>query len=56
MMLRKFLYLKIDVGYQLSAHNNWRVDNDVEVQNFPSTIKADGFVINAGLNFGIFFR
>ncbi|MCI0448820.1 MAG: hypothetical protein L0Y79_03420 [Chlorobi bacterium] len=56
LMLRKFLYLKIDVGYQLSSQGTWRVDNDVEVENFPETIKSNGLIINAGLNFGIFFR
>jgi hypothetical protein len=56
LMLRKFLYLKFDAGYQISTQNAWRVDNDVEVQGFPETIKSNGFFINAGLNFGIFFR
>lgn len=55
-MLRKFMYLKIDCGYQLGAQNTWRVDNDVEVNNFPSGIEAKGLVLNVGLNFGLFIR
>lgn len=55
-LARKFLYFKIDAGYQLSAHNKWRVDNDVEVQNFPAGIEAKGFVINVGINFGLFIK
>lgn len=55
-MLRKFMYLKIDCGYQIGAQNTWRVDNDVEVKNFPSGIEAKGLVLNVGLNFGLFIR
>jgi hypothetical protein len=55
-LIRKFMYLKIDAGYQLGAQNTWRVDNDVEVKNFPSGIEAKGFVVNVGLNFGLFIK
>lgn len=55
-MLRKFMYLKIDCGYQLGAHSTWRVDNDVEVKEFPKGIEAKGLVLNVGLNFGLFIR
>ncbi len=55
-MLRKFMYLKIDCGYQIGAQNTWKVDNDVEVSNFPSGIEAKGLVLNVGLNFGLFIR
>lgn len=55
-MLRKFMYLKIDCGYQLGAQNTWRVDNDVEVKDFPKGIETKGLVINVGLNFGLFIR
>ena len=50
------MYLKIDCGYQIGAQNTWRVDNDVEVTNFPSGIEAKGLVLNVGLNFGLFIR
>jgi hypothetical protein len=56
LMLRKFLYLKIDGGYQFSFHNKWKVDNSVEVNNFPENIKAQGPFINVGLNLGLFIR
>lgn len=56
LMLRKYLYLKIDFGYQFSIHSSWTVDNDVKVVNFPDKIKAMGPFINAGLNFGLFVR
>lgn len=55
-LMRKFVYLKIDCGYQLGAQNTWRVDNDVETQNFPSGIEPKGLVINVGLNFGLFIK
>ncbi|MEO8512238.1 MAG: hypothetical protein ABI543_01630 [Ignavibacteria bacterium] len=55
-LLKKFMYLKLDCGYQIGAQNTWRVDNDVEVKDFPKGIDAKGFVINVGLNFGLFIR
>jgi hypothetical protein len=55
-MLRKFMYLKIDCGYQIGAQSNWRVDNDVEVKDFPKGIEPKGLMINVGLNFGLFIR
>jgi len=56
LLLKKFMYLKIDAGYQIGAQNTWRVDNDVEVKNFPSGIEAKGLVVNVGLNFGLFIK
>lgn len=55
-LLRKFMYLKIDCGYQIGAQGKWRVDNDVEVKDFPAGIEAKGLVVNVGLNFGLFIR
>ncbi len=55
-LVTKFAYLKLDAGYLLAAQGTWKVDNDVEVTNFPSGIKANGFTLNLGVNFGIFFR
>ncbi|MCC7159258.1 MAG: hypothetical protein IT281_06950 [Ignavibacteria bacterium] len=55
-MLRKFMYLKIDCGYQIGIQNTWRVDNDVEVKDFPKGIEAKGLVVKLGLNFGLFIR
>lgn len=55
-MLRKFMYLKIDCGYQLGAQNTWQVDNGVDVSGFPEGIEPKGLVLNLGLNFGLFIR
>jgi hypothetical protein len=55
-LLKKFVYLKLDAGYLVTTQGTWKVDNDVEVTNFPTAIKANGFMLNLGLNFGIFFR
>lgn len=55
-LLRKFMYLKIDCGYQLGAQSTWRVDNNTEVTGFPKGIEAKGLVVNVGLNFGLFIR
>ncbi len=55
-LLKKFMYLKVDCGYQIGAQNTWRVDNDIEVKDFPKGIEPKGLVINVGLNFGLFIR
>jgi hypothetical protein len=55
-LLRKFVYLKFNAGYLLSVKRTWKVDNDVEVKNFPEGVGPKGFNMNLGLNFGIFFR
>ncbi len=56
LLIRKFVYLKLNAGYYFGALGTWRVDNDIKVTNFPSGVKPDGFNINLGLNFGLFFR
>jgi len=55
-MLKSAIYLKFDAGYHFAAMGKWKVDNDIEVDNFPEGIKANGFTINLGINFGIFTR
>ncbi len=55
-LLKKAIYLRLQAGYNIAAMGNWKVDNDVVVTNFPTTIKPNGFEINLGLNFGLFFR
>ena len=54
--LTSYMYAKLDAGYQFSAQNNWTVDDDIPVTNAPTGIKADGFVVNFGLNFGLFSK
>lgn len=55
-LLKKFFYLKVNAGYLFSFGRTWKVDNDIEVTNFPAGIKPDGFNINLSVNVGIFFR
>lgn len=54
--LTPFLYAKLNAGYQFSVNNNWYADDDIEVSNAPSGIKADGFIVNFGLNVGLFSK
>ncbi len=56
LLLKKFIYLKLNAGYYAAAMGTWKVDNNIEVTNFPTGIKPAGFNINLGLNFGLFFR
>ncbi len=56
LLLQKFIYLKLDAGYLVSINGKWKVDNDIEAEDFPEGVKSNGFNINLGLNFGIFFR
>ncbi|MEP7146977.1 MAG: hypothetical protein ABI792_08200 [bacterium] len=51
-----YLYAKLNAGYQFSTNSDWKVDDEVPVTNAPSGIKADGFIINFGLNFGLFTK
>ena len=55
-LIKKLVYLKLNAGYYFGAMGSWKVDNDIQVTNFPTGINANGFNINLGLNFGIFFR
>jgi hypothetical protein len=55
-LIKKVFYLKLSGGYLLSTKGTWKVDNDVEVKDFPSGVKPGGFTINLGLNFGLFIR
>jgi hypothetical protein len=56
LLIKKFVYLKLNAGYYFGAMGSWKVDNDIKVTNFPTGIKPNGFNINLGLNFGLFFR
>lgn len=51
-----YLYAKLNAGYQFSTNNEWEVDDGIPVTNVPSGIKADGWIINFGLNFGLFTK
>ncbi len=51
-----FLYAKLNAGYLFSTNGDWKVDDNIPLTNVPSGIKADGFNINFGLNFGLFTK
>ncbi len=50
----KFLYFKLDAGYLLTINSKWKLDELIEVNNFPSGIKADGFMVKLGVFVGLF--
>jgi len=50
----KFLYFKLNAGYLLTINSKWKLDDLIEVNNFPSGIKADGFMVNLGVFVGLF--
>jgi len=54
--LMDYLYAKLNAGYLFSTNNDWEVDDGIPVSNAPSGIKADGFNVNFGLNFGLFTK
>lgn len=56
LLLKKFLYLKFNTGYLLATGGTWKVDNNVEVTNFPTDIRSNGFNLNFGINIGLFIR
>jgi hypothetical protein len=55
-LIKKAFYLRLQAGYNFAALGSWKVDNDIVVSNFPAGIKANGFKISLGVNFGLFFR
>jgi len=50
----KFLYFKLNAGYLLTINSKWKAEDLIEVNNFPSGIKADGFMVNLGIYLGLF--
>jgi len=55
-LIKKFAYIKLSGGYLFSTKGTWKVDNNIEVKDFPSGVKSDGLTINLSLNFGLFIR
>jgi len=51
-----FVYAKLNAGYLVSSHGDWKAEDNVTVTGMPEKIKPDGFNINFTLNFGLFFR
>ena len=54
--LLDYLYVNLNVGYSLTAQNNWLLDDALEVKNVPSGIKADGLNAKLGINVGLFVK
>ncbi|MBS1515680.1 MAG: hypothetical protein JSS63_11650 [Bacteroidetes bacterium] len=54
--LANFLYAKLNAGYTLSSHTDWKADDDMSISGIPEGIKPDGFNINFTINAGLFFR
>jgi hypothetical protein len=54
--LLDYLYLNLNVGYSLTAQNNWLLDDALVVKNVPSGIKADGLNAKLGINVGLFVK
>lgn len=50
----KFLYFKLNAGYLFTVNSKWKIDDIIEVNNFPSGIKSDGFMVNLGIYLGLF--
>jgi hypothetical protein len=48
------IYAKLNGGYIFTTQGDWKSEDNITVINVPSGIKADGFVFNFGLNFGLF--
>lgn len=54
LQVSRFLYLKLNAGYLLTINSKWKADDLIEINNFPSGIKADGFMFNFGVYVGFF--
>lgn len=52
----KFVYLKLNVGYEFTVGKTWKLNDAMEVENVPTGIKADGFNFSLGVNVGLFFK
>lgn len=52
--LYRFISFRVGAGYAFTFGENWKVDNDKEIFNTPSTLKGDAFFIQTGIFFGFF--
>lgn len=50
----RWLGVRIGVGYYGVAGGDWKMDNDYELLNVPSSIKSKGWMINSGIFLGTF--
>lgn len=54
--LAAFIYGKLNAGYLLSSHSDWKSEEDIVVTGVPDGVKPDGFNVNLTINVGLFFR
>ncbi|MBS1494993.1 MAG: hypothetical protein JST55_15895 [Bacteroidetes bacterium] len=54
--LTGFMYAKLNAGYLLSSHGDWKVEDNVVTTGVPDGVKPDGFNVNLTINVGLFFR
>ncbi len=54
--LTGFMYAKLNAGYLLSSHGDWKVEDQVVTTGVPDGVKPDGFNVNLTINVGLFFR
>lgn len=52
--ITRFLAVRGGVGYQFTFGDEWKVGNEIKLNNVPSSINADGFFIQTGLYIGLF--
>jgi hypothetical protein len=50
----KFLYFKLNAGYLFTVNSKWKLDDIIELNNFPTGIKSDGLMFNLGIYLGLF--
>ncbi|CAF3763373.1 unnamed protein product [Rotaria sp. Silwood1] len=48
--LTGFLYAKLNAGYLLSSHGDWKVEDQVVTAGVPDGVKPDGFNVNLTVN------
>jgi len=49
-----WLQLRVGVAYPIMFSPDWKLDDQYEINNVPSAIKAKGYTVNAGIMFGFF--
>ncbi len=52
--ITRFLAVRGGVGYQFTFGDEWKVGNEIKLNNVPSQLNADGFFIQTGLYIGLF--
>lgn len=50
----RFVAVRIGAGYQFSLGENWTIENDLELNNVPSSFNGKGFYLQSGIFLGFF--